>query len=1793
VSGHRHFTSDGQATGFDAKPAAEAALVVGQIETVVGSCSLTRPGGDPFQVKRGDPICRGDILETTAGGKVGIRFIDGTAFNLSDNARAIVKEFGDDGNEPSAQFDISRGTFAFIAGEMAKRGGLRIETPFASIRGRAQSGGIGMLSLASLFFAALENAQGATTFTALLHGTEDGIINIRESSDIINAQFGIIELTVGGQTIFIDNPFFEWIVRGTSVSQVALNQTQLLQHQVESNNVQSIASLGQGPTVGGPSGSSELPPPGPPPFVTPINNPGPTGPSGPTGGPGGGGGGSGGAGPDIFIPPPPPPPPPPPAGPNEINEKFDTTGSPEPDTTSGSLPASIVSLSAPSFVWSGGPLSDGQKAALAAAITPPAPGSTTFDFSILDHAVDLIAFSETLTITYQVTFSNGTTQPVVVTVFGTNDAPHLAVDTSGPHEFTELANPTGNSTADATGGTLTFTDVDFSDTHTVSKSLVSAVWSGGATLPSGLSTALGNALSLTLHDSTALGSGSIDFAFSLADSNFDFLAEGETLTIKYNVSVIDSNHVSSIQQVTVTATGTNDAPEITSSAQSATLAEASETAAQDPSANAGNLHTTGTLNFTDVDITDANHTADVMVSQSGTTNAALTDAIALGLFNTVVTNTAAAANGTIDWTFDGSEALFDYLNNGEHLTLTYTITVSDEALTSNQQTVTITINGANDSPVITSSAQSATLAEVSETAAQDPSANAGNLHTTGTLNFTDIDITDADHAPHVSVSQSGTTNAALTNAVALTLFNTVVTNTAAAANGTIDWTFDGSEALFDYLNNGESLILTYTITTSDESLTSNSQTVTITINGANDSPVITSSAQSATLAEVSETAAQNPPANAGNLHTTGTLNFTDVDITDTGHTRSVTVAQSGTTNPAITETVALGLFSTIVTNTAAAADGTIDWTFDGSEALFDYLNNGESLVLTYTITVSDEALTSNQQTVTITINGANDSPVITSSAQSATLAEVSETAAQNPPANAGNLHTTGTLNFTDIDISDAGHTTNVTVAQSGTTNSALTNAIALGLFSTVVTNTATAANGTIAWTFDGSEALFDYLNNGEHLTLTYTITASDEALTSNQQTVTITINGANDAPIITSGPQTATLAEAAETGDQNPFLNAGDLITSSTLNFTDVDITDANHSRTVSVAQSGNTNPAITDAVALSLFSTVVTNTAAAADGTVAWTFDGPENLFDYLNQGEHLTFTYTIRVADEALSSNTQTVTITVNGANDAPVLKVNGAYALDQFNTQDYGAWVEQGNDSNGAVNGSPLNGEFQVAHDPTTAAGNFQIRLTDLDAESANPDTLSRTFNLVGAGNTAKVEFDYRRDIPSGQSNDQFIVFASINGGAFTQIGQIGATGNGSFVDGSYQHFTFDLSSGSAIQNVTLRFSVGDDVDDGDVVYVDNVKLSYTKTATTTQTVNYTENSAVGVFAQITDVDQNATVHSATITIANHQTSDLLSVTGTLPGGIVASSYDAATGVLTLTGTASLAQYQDALSHILFSNTSDNPDTTDRTLTITVNDGLADSNVAATTIHVTAIDDLPFATADNVITNFGTNTAFQIPTSALLANDQDLDNPLSITSVSGGSSGSASLGAGFVTFTDTGGSGGSFSYTATGGAVTTNATVTISQDTTGALDGTSANDILIAKSGAVTMNGNGGDDILIGNTGAQLMNGNAGNDTFVFRAIADSQPGAGNFDTIGDFTHNGDHLDLTAIAGANIVQGLVNSQNTVDAHSISWFVDNVQNQTIVYVNTTGTSNHVDMEIHLTGTNISLSGSDILHHT
>ena len=122
-------------------------------------------------------------------------------------------------------------------------------------------------------------------------------------------------------------------------------------------------------------------------------------------------------------------------------------------------------------------------------------------------------------------------------------------------------------------------------------------------------------------------------------------------------------------------------------------------------------------------------------------------------------------------------------------------------------------------------------------------------------------------------------------------------------------------------------------------------------------------------------------------------------------------------------------------------------------------------------------------------------------------------------------------------------------------------------------------------------------------------------------------------------------------------------------------------------------------------------------------------------------------------------------------------------------------------------------------------------------------------------------------------------------------------------------------------------------------------------------------------------DATMASSLVTLTNKQASDQFLVSGSAVSnggsGSIGSIHYAVTDAngqisIALSGTASLSAYQSALKAITFQNTSAQPDTSDRIINVTVNDGNHDSNVATTTIHVIPINDAP-AGADHVaVTN-----------------------------------------------------------------------------------------------------------------------------------------------------------------------------------------------------------------------------------
>ena len=161
-------------------------------------------------------------------------------------------------------------------------------------------------------------------------------------------------------------------------------------------------------------------------------------------------------------------------------------------------------------------------------------------------------------------------------------------------------------------------------------------------------------------------------------------------------------------------------------------------------------------------------------------------------------------------------------------------------------------------------------------------------------------------------------------------------------------------------------------------------------------------------------------------------------------------------------------------------------------------------------------------------------------------------------------------------------------------------------------------------------------------------------------------------------------------------------------------------------------------------------------------------------------------------------------------------------------------------------------------------------------------------------------------------------------------------------------------------------------------------------------YTENDAPTVITStltLSDFD-DVNIESATVRISSNfiNGEDLLSFSNTAN---ISGSYDALTGILTLTGSDSIANYEAALRSVAYENSSENPSGLTRTISFTVNDGDVDSNIATRDIAVTPVNDAPIANADGPI--IGNEAASFILTP--LSNDIDFENDsMTITAING---------------------------------------------------------------------------------------------------------------------------------------------------------------------------------------------------
>src|SRR5207244_433962 len=220
-------------------------------------------------------------------------------------------------------------------------------------------------------------------------------------------------------------------------------------------------------------------------------------------------------------------------------------------------------------------------------------------------------------------------------------------------------------------------DVDLIDVHTTSVT------------PDGGNTLGGTLVMGSVSESATTEAGTVGWTYTVADNATDYLAVGQTATEKFTVTISDGHGGTVDQTVTITVTGTNEAPTITA---------ADATGAVTEDATTPNLSTTGTITFNDVDLIDT-HTTSV-VKNSGTLGGTLT----MGS----VSEDPTTAPGTVGWTYSVADDSTDFLAQGQTATESFTVTISDGHGGTATQSVTVTVNGSNEAPTIVAGSTNAT-----------------------------------------------------------------------------------------------------------------------------------------------------------------------------------------------------------------------------------------------------------------------------------------------------------------------------------------------------------------------------------------------------------------------------------------------------------------------------------------------------------------------------------------------------------------------------------------------------------------------------------------------------------------------------------------------------------------------------------------------------------------------------------------------------------------------------------------------------------------------------------------------------------------------------------------------------------------------------------------------------------------------------------------------------------------------------------------------------------------------------
>ncbi|WP_188112365.1 VCBS domain-containing protein [Salinicola aestuarinus] len=709
-----------------------------------------------------------------------------------------------------------------------------------------------------------------------------------------------------------------------------------------------------------------------------------------------------------------------------------------------------------------------------------------------------------------------------------------------------------------------------------------------------------------------------------------------------------------IDTLTLTLNAVNDAP--VANDDNAIAVEAGGTGNNIPGVNPN-----GFVLNNDADVDIATNGDTLRVSQAGIDAGRLelvdaNPAIPLdvsGSYGTLVIG----SDGFAQYRVDNDNADVQALRTAsDTLQETFAYEITDEGGLTSTATITVTITGANDTPLGVDDNGTAVEAGGVDNVA-------GGRDATGNALDNDTDVDQAGETRNVSGIRLG-------NADTSGAFDTVDDDTDSAsgaviagdygtltigADGSYRYQIDDDNTDVQRLGAGDSLSETFSYRVTDVGGLRGVANLVMTIEGKQDTPVAT---DNETSAQAPSTDAATPgQAGTGNVITDDDGNGvdSDVDAIDRPNTAlSVTGIRSGSETDggslvdvapgsriASDATVIAGRYGTL----SLGADGSYRYDVNGSDPAVQRLAAGETLSETFTYRVVDSAGNPDLAQLEVTVTGANDPPTTGDDSATAIEAGGADNARPGREATGNVLDDDRDVDGQPLAISGFAQGADDTEAQAnpGDTLVGLHGTLTLG------------ADGDFTYVVDDDDSAVQALRtSSDTLTDVFTYTAIDTLGSASGATLTITIEGRNDAPVATD--DSATALEAGGTNNTDAGQNgSGNVLDTDR----DVDAGDTRRVVGVRTGAEGDGSGFVTlagtrvvqgDYGALTL----------SANGSFTYRIDNDLAAVQALAPGESLSEAFTYQMADTAGARDTAQLTLTIEGAWDAPIASDDSALAV-----------------------------------------------------------------------------------------------------------------------------------------------------------------------------------------------------------------------------------------------------------------------------------------------------------------------------------------------------------------------------------------------------------------------------------------------------------------------------------------------------------------------------------------------------